>query len=166
MSPFEYPILEPDQPEHPENDLRSDADYANRYRPQPQTFDELADQPDPVAQAAANKRSTKQAIIFACFIPLLTAVLSLLSAMFIRHLGGIRCESNQAVWLCTHAAQVWWPILTSAIPVSGTLICAYITYHKYKNYLRWRPWMGTFWALITFSMVWMTSVLQISITAH
>ena len=37
--------------EHPENDLTSDevsdADYTNLRRPEPQTFDELADAPDP-----------------------------------------------------------------------------------------------------------------------
>ena len=42
------------RPEHPENDLTSDADYANLRRPEPQSFDELADEPDPLEIAAAN----------------------------------------------------------------------------------------------------------------
>ena len=37
------------RPEHPENDLTSDADYANLRRPEPRSFDELADEPDPLA---------------------------------------------------------------------------------------------------------------------
>ena len=36
------------RPEHPENDLTSDADYANLRRPEPRSFDELADEPDPL----------------------------------------------------------------------------------------------------------------------
>lgn len=47
--------------EHPENDLTTDADYANLRRPEPATFDELADAPDPLAVAKANRRSTIQA---------------------------------------------------------------------------------------------------------
>lgn len=50
--------------EHPENDLTTDADYANLRRPEPATFDELADAPDPLAVAKANRRSTIQAIYF------------------------------------------------------------------------------------------------------
>ena len=42
------------RPEHPENDLTSDADYANLRRPEPRSFDELADEPDPLEIAAAN----------------------------------------------------------------------------------------------------------------
>ena len=45
------------RPEHPENDLTSDADYANLRRPEPRSFDELADEPDPLEVAAANRRS-------------------------------------------------------------------------------------------------------------
>ena len=50
------------RPEHPENDLTSDADYANLRRPEPRSFDELADEPDPLEIAAANRRSTRQAV--------------------------------------------------------------------------------------------------------
>lgn len=40
------------RPEHPENDLTSDADYANLRRPEPRSFDELADEKaDDVARA-------------------------------------------------------------------------------------------------------------------
>ena len=50
--------------EHPENDLTTDADYANLRRPEPQSFDELADAPDPLTIAKANRRSSRQALWF------------------------------------------------------------------------------------------------------
>ena len=48
--------------QHPENDLTADADFANRRRPEPQTVEELADSPDPVKVAAANRASSRQAL--------------------------------------------------------------------------------------------------------
>ena len=48
--------------DHPENDLITDADFTNMLRPAPRDFDELADAPDPLVVAQANRRSTRQAI--------------------------------------------------------------------------------------------------------
>ena len=55
--------------DHPENDLITDADFTNMMRPAPRDFDELADAPDPLMVAQANRRSTRQAILWAVITP-------------------------------------------------------------------------------------------------
>lgn len=151
---------------HPENDLSSDADYANRFRPAPTTFDELADAPDPLLIAKKNKRSTKQAITYAFAVIFGTVLIAFLLALVARAQGGPLCESGQATWICSRSAQIWWPLATSLVPVWGTIGCGVILYRKYINYIRWRPWMGTFWTLIPWSMLWMTTTFQMAITGH
>jgi len=152
--------------EHPENDLQSDADYPNRFRPAPQSFEDLANQPDPLVEALANRRSTRQAIAWALATPLLTGIVALLLAALARSLGGPLCESGQATWICSRSAEIWWPLATSAVPVIGLLGSGIIMYKKYLNYTRWSPWMGTFWFLVPFCMLWMTTVFQMSIVGH
>lgn len=152
--------------EHPENDLHSDADFANRYRPSPQSFDELADAPDPLAEAEANRRSTRQAIAYAIAVPVTTIVVALLLLVVTRMIGGPYCESGEAAWLCSPASRLWWPLATSLIPMGGTVGCGIILYRKYINYLRWRPWMGTFWFMVPFSMFWMVGVMPIAIVGY
>ncbi|WP_234461437.1 hypothetical protein [Corynebacterium macginleyi] len=75
-------------PEHPENDLTTDADYANLRRPEPQNFDDLADEPDPVEVAAANRRSTRQAIWYMVSVLVISALYGFGIALFSRLSGG------------------------------------------------------------------------------
>ncbi|AHI23892.1 hypothetical protein B843_12580 [Corynebacterium vitaeruminis DSM 20294] len=152
--------------DHPENDLTSDADYANRFMPPPTTFDELADAPDPLLQAQANKRSTKQAIVYTFSVIFGTILFGLALAFVSRAMGGPQCDSGEAKWMCTSAAEIWWPLATSLVPVWGAIGCGIILYRKYVNYIRWRPWMGAFWTLIPWSMLWMTTTFQMSISNH
>lgn len=150
--------------EHPENDLHSDADYANRYREAPRDFDELADSPDPAVVDALNKRSTKQAVWYTVAVVVGTVVVGFLLAIPARLSGGEFCDAGTATWFCSRSSQIWWPFASSVIPVAGLLGCAFIMNHKLKNYIRWRPWMGAFWVLVPWSMLWMTQVFQIAIT--
>lgn len=60
--------------DHPENDLITDADFTNMMRPAPRDFDELADAPDPLVVAQANRRSTRQAILWAVLTPVVTSL--------------------------------------------------------------------------------------------
>lgn len=152
--------------EHPENDLRSDADRSNRFRPAPKSFDELADAPDPVAEAALNRASTKQAILWALFTPVVTGIVALLLAFVARAQGGPLCDSGDVYWICSRQAELWWPAATSLVPILSTVGCGWIMYRKYLNYTRWRPWMGTFWFLVPFSMLWMVETFQMSIVGH
>lgn len=152
--------------EHPENDLTSDADYANRHRPAPRTFDELADAPDPYLEAQRNRRSTKEAIIFALAVPALTIVVGFVLAVIARMLGGPLCDDGHATWICSRQAEIWWPIASSGVPVGGVLACGFILWHKYISYIRWRPWMGAFWATALWMMFWMTITFQMMIVGH
>lgn len=152
--------------EHPENDLRADADSANLPRPVPRDFDELADAPDPLEEARRNQASTRQAIWWAAGTVLGTFVVAFLLAIPARLAGGELCEVGTATWICSRAAEIWWPIATSIVPVGGVIGCAIMLYRKYINYTRWRPWMGAFWILVPWSMLWMTTVGQMLIVGH
>lgn len=152
--------------EHPENDLRSDADSANRLRPLSQSFDDLADYPDPLVQAKRNRQSTKQAIAWAFGVPVVTGIVAFLLAIVSRSIGGPLCESGDATWICSRSAEIWWPLLTSIVPLAGAVLCGVIMWRKYVTYTRWRPWMGTFWTLIPWMMLWMVTVFQMSIVGH
>ncbi|ANE05118.1 hypothetical protein [Corynebacterium crudilactis] len=153
-------------PEHPENDLVDEADFSNRPRTYSDSFDALADAPDPKIEQAKNKQSSRQALIYLFAVPLVTFVSAYLLAWVSRLQGGPICEAGDAVWICSRAAELWWPITTSLIAFGGMLGSAWILYDKYRNYLRWRPWMGVLWILIPFSMLWGTSVLTLSILGH
>lgn len=156
----------PDPWDHPENDLTTDADFTNRPRPAPKDLDDLLDTPDPAVIAAANRRSTKQAIAWALATPVLTFVVAFLLALLSRVIGGPLCQDGTATWVCSRAAEIWWPLATCVVPVGGALGSGVILYRKYLSYQRWRPWMGTFWFLIPFAMLWMVTVLQMAIIGH
>ncbi|MDO5098779.1 MAG: hypothetical protein Q4D85_08465 [Corynebacterium sp.] len=152
--------------DHPENDLSSDADQSNRFRPQPTTFDELADTPDPLKEAEMNRKSTKQAITWALLTPIVTGIVAYILAWVARIQGGPLCDDGHATWICSRQAEIWWPAATSMVPIIATIGCGVIMYRKYLNYTRWRPWMGTFWFLVPFAMLWMVTVFQMSIVGH
>ena len=151
--------------DHPENDLTQDADFHNRRPPEPQTAEELASSTDPVVQQERNRRSTRQALAWLFGTIALTAGGGFLLALVTRLMGGPLCDAGEAAWLCTRSAQIWWPIVTSIFAMGGVIGCAIIMVRKLNNYTRWRPWMGIFWVLIPFAMMWMLQTWQILITA-
>ena len=151
--------------EHPENDLTADADFANRRPPEPHTAEELASSVDPAVQAARNTQSTRQAIQWLIAIPAITFGLALILGIIFRVMGGPACDAGEASFLCTRDAQIWWSVITGIPPIVGVLGCAFIMNHKLKNYTRWRPWMGVFWVMIPFCMIWLITAGQILIIA-
>ncbi|ALC07030.1 hypothetical protein CDES_13500 [Corynebacterium deserti GIMN1.010] len=153
-------------PEHPENDLVDEADYSNRPRIYSDDIKSLADEPDPVVIREKNQKSSRQAVIYLAAVPLITFVSAYVLAWVSRLQGGPICEAGDAVWICSRAAELWWPIVTSLIAFGGMLGAAWILYDKYRKYLRWRAWMGVLWVLIPFSMLWATSVLPLAILGH
>ena len=138
--------------DHPENDLRADADYSNRPRPQPRSFDELADEPDPAEIAEANRRSSRQAWIFLFAVLISSAVVAGVLGIVFRSMGGPLCEAGEAIWLCTPNAQLIWGIAALTIPTVGMLAAGFIMLSKYRRYLRWRTWMGVFYMLVPHSL--------------
>ncbi|MBX8995163.1 hypothetical protein HCH15_03050 [Corynebacterium testudinoris] len=151
--------------EHPENDLTADADFANLRPPDPQSPEELASWLDPVVQAERNRQSSRQALQFLAAIPAITFVLGLGLLVVFRLIGGPECVAGEAVWLCTRTSQIVWPLVTSIVPIIGVLGCAIIMTRKLNSYTRWRPWMGVFWVMVPFCMVWLITAGQILIPA-
>ena len=150
---------------HPENDLTSDYDYSNRARPDAESFDELADQPDPLEVAARNKASTRQAILYMVSSIVVTLAISGALALIFRLIGGPLCEAVEAVWLCSQSQRTWWAILSSIPPVAALIGCAVIMVRKLNRYERWMPWMGVLWLpLLPFTMWWLTITVGILAT--
>ncbi|WP_175934276.1 hypothetical protein [Corynebacterium sp. Marseille-P4321] len=150
--------------DHPENDLHSPADRFSRVRPEPRTFDDLADEPDPLEIDRRNRRSTRDAIIFGVGTVAVTFLFALVLGLISRMQGGPLCSEGTATWLCTPGWRTWWAVLTSIPPIAGVLSCAVIMVRKLNNYERWMPWMGVFWIpLVPFCMGWL--VLTVGILA-
>ena len=105
--------------DHPENDLITDADFTNMMRPAPRDFDELADAPDPLVVAQANRRSTRQAILWAALTPVVTLLVAGFLAVVARMQGGEYCEAGTATWFCSRQSEIWWPFATSMIPIAS-----------------------------------------------
>ena len=144
-------------PGHPENDLHGSADYYNKSRPEPQSLEEFADQPDPKELNARNEASTRQAIYFAAATVLGTFAVALILAGISRAIGGPLCEAGEATWLCSNTWRTTWALLSSIPPIAGILGCAVIMIRKLNRYERWMPWMGVFWLpIVPFGMWWLT----------
>lgn len=150
---------------HPENDLSSDYDYSNRARPDAESFDELADQPDPLVVAERNKASTRQAILYMVSSIVVTLAVAGTLALIFRLIGGPLCEAGEAVWLCSQSQRTWWAVLSSIPPVAALIGCAVIMVRKLNRYERWMPWMGVLWLpLLPFTMWWLTITVGILAT--
>ncbi len=149
--------------EHPENDLTTDADYANLRRPEPQSFDELADAPDPLTIAKANRRSSRQALWFMVAILLGSALYAVLLAGIFKLAGpDTNCHpAAYASWLCTKTQRTIFATTTMIIPFAGMIGCAVIMVRKLKAYLRWRGWMAIFWVMAGNFMLWGINDIQI-----
>lgn len=150
-------------PDHPENVFSEEADYANLRPTFANDFSDVNRIPDPLEQQRKNEQSSRQALIYLAAVPIVTFVSAFLLAWVARLMGGPLCDAGEATWICSRAAQLWWPISTSLIAFGGMLGCAWILYDKYRNFIRWRAWMGVLWVLIPFSMLWATSVLPMAI---
>lgn len=149
-------------PGHPENDLHAAADYSNKVRPTPHSFDELADQPDPKEVNERNAASTKQALWFAAATVAITFLVAGILAFISRMMGGPLCEAGEATWLCTSTWRTMWAVISSIPPVAGILGCAIIMVRKLNRYERWMPWMGVFWLpIVPFAMWWLTITIGI-----
>ena len=149
--------------EHPENDLTSDADYTNLPRPEPQSFDELADAPDPLAVAEANRRSTRQAVWFMVAILAGSALYALILAGIFKLTGSTDdcIPAGYASWLCTKTQRTVFSTTTLIIPFVGMIGCAIIMVRKLKSYVRWRGWMAIFWVMAGNFMLWGINDIQI-----
>lgn len=150
------------RPEHPENDLADDADYANLQPPAPRNPDELADQVDPAVLAERNQRSSRQAWRY-LFVALIGSLLfALLLAVIFRFVAGAdTCAAVDGRFLCTLTLQRTWAVVVSVPPIAFLIGAMIIMMRKLRAYVRWRPWMGVFWVLVPFTMWVITITVQV-----
>ncbi|MEX3507670.1 hypothetical protein VVR85_09840 [Corynebacterium sp. LK2590] len=151
--------------EHPENDLSTDADFSNVPRPEPHSFDELADEPDPAVIAQRNEQSSRQARWYVGSVLVASFAVAFVLGIIMRLIGGPLCEAGEAAWLCSPGQQIFWGFAVLVVPVFGMLGCGAILVRKYRGYIRWRPWMGVMWVLIPNCMIWIFTGLQYVIVA-
>ena len=97
-------------PDHPENDLSTDADFTNMPRPEPHSLDDLADEPDPARIAELNRASTRQAVWFTVITVALSFAIALGLVFTFRLVGGPDCTAGEAVWFCSTTQRVIWII--------------------------------------------------------
>lgn len=147
--------------EHPENFLAPDQDFMNKVPPEPRTFDELADAPDPLWLAAQNKKSTRQSLWFLGGVVLASLVVGLGLLGIFRALGGPLCEAGQATWICSDTQRWIWMPAAMAVPTFGMVGSGIITMRKLNGYVRWWSWMGVFWFFALYFMLWGIDVLQV-----
>ena len=121
----------------------------------------MADEPDPVEVAAANRHSTRQAIWYMVSVLVISALYGFGVALFSRLTGGPLCEDGTASWLCTDGQRNFFAISTMIIPLLGMIGCAIIMVRKLRRYLRWRSWMAIFWVMAFNFMIWAISDIQL-----
>lgn len=148
--------------DHPENDLSDDADYSNRTPPEPQSFDELADSPDPLARAEANRRSSRQAWQYLLLAVVTSIGFAILLAFGMRMFADpSACADFGGRLMCSQSQQQWWAIIASLPPIGFLIGTMVIMIRKLNRYLRWRPWMGVFWVMVPFTMWCLTVTVQV-----
>lgn len=147
---------------HPENDLSDDADYANLYRPDPESFDDLADQEDPAVVAERNRRSSRQAWQYLLLSIGVSLAFALVLGVIFRFVAGVgTCEEVGARLLCTPGLQKAWAVAVSLPPIAFLLGAMVILTRKVYGFVRWRPWMGVFWVEVLFTMWVVTITVQV-----
>lgn len=148
--------------DHPENDLSDDADYANLYRPAPESIDDLADQEDPAVVAARNRKSSKQAWQYLLLSVGGSLAFALILGVIFRFVAGAdTCDAVGGRLLCTPGLQKTWAVVVSLPPIAFLLGSMVILTRKVYGFVRWRPWMGVFWVEVLFTMWVITITVQV-----
>lgn len=146
---------------HPENFLQPDQDFMNKLPPQPHSFDELADAPDPLWLAEQNKKSLRQSLWFLAGVLMLSLLINLGLLGIFRLMGGSQCVAGQATWLCSNTQRWIWMPVAMCMPTIGLVGSGIITLRKLNGFVRWWSWMGVFWFFALYFMLWGIDVLQV-----
>lgn len=107
---------------------------------------------DPLERLAANNRSSKQAWTWALSMLALAFLSGALIAFTSHLIGGPLCEDSfQASWqpyTCSVAMEWAFGFVPFGIMVISTLGGALGTWWKWRNFLRWRPWLASLWMTV------------------
>lgn len=119
---------------------------------------ELDYEADPLLRLERNNRSTRQAIWFFVGIIVATTLSAILVWIASKVVGGPYCEADSSAQLCSRTFQLLFAIIPTSVAFFGLFGSAFITYYKWKNHQRWRPWVAVIWFIMPFCMAWITSV--------
>ncbi|MBN9644354.1 hypothetical protein JZY06_06990 [Corynebacterium sp. CCM 8862] len=121
---------------------------------------------DPLLRLEDNRKSVRNAIVFAVMIPLLTLTTGLIIALISRSQGGPICDSGHSNWICTRTYEIIFPVLPGVISFGGLIIACGITWRQWAQDRYWQPWLGIIWLLIPFTLLWATGVGAMAIVGH
>lgn len=119
---------------------------------------ELDYEADPLLRLERNNRSTRQAIWFFVGVIVATTLSAILIWISSKVIGGPYCEADSSAQLCSRTFQLLFAIIPTSVAFFGLFGSAFITYYKWKNHQRWRPWVAVIWFIMPFCMAWITSV--------
>ena len=119
---------------------------------------ELDYEADPLLRLERNNKSTRQAIWFFVGVIVSTTLSAILIWIASKVIGGPYCEADSSAQLCSRTFQLLFSIVPTSIVFFGLFGSAFITYYKWKNHQRWRPWVAVIWFIMPFCMAWITSV--------
>ncbi|MGJ4116737.1 hypothetical protein ACN4D0_06960 [Corynebacterium macclintockiae] len=119
---------------------------------------ELDYEADPLLRLERNNKSTRQAIWFFVGVIVSTTLSAILIWIASKVIGGPYCEADSSAQLCSRTFQLLFSIVPTSIAFFGLFGSAFITYYKWKNHQRWRPWVAVIWFIMPFCMAWITSV--------
>ena len=119
---------------------------------------ELDYEADPLLRLERNNKSTRQAIWFFVGVIVSTTLSAILIWIASKVIGGPYCEADSSAQLCNRTFQLLFAIVPTSVAFFGLFGSAFITYYKWKNHQRWRPWVAVIWFIMPFCMAWITSV--------
>lgn len=119
---------------------------------------ELDYEADPLLRLERNNKSTRQAIWFFVGVIVATTLSAILIWISSKVIGGPYCDADSSAQLCSRTFQLLFAIVPTSVAFFGLFGSAFITYYKWKNHQRWRPWVAVIWFIMPFCMAWITSV--------
>lgn len=129
-------------------------------------FSKLDLEMDPLLRLEDNRKSVRNAIIFAIMIPVVTLFTGLVIALISRSQGGPICDSGYSNWICTRTYEILFPVLPGIVSFGGLLVACGITWRQWAQDRYWQPWLGIIWILIPFTLLWATGVGAMAIVGH
>ncbi len=106
--------------------------------------------------AEANRRSTRNAVLYFLLTPVVVLGTAGVIALISRLNGGPFCDAGQATWLCTRTSQILFSLIPGIISLGALFGSAWFTYRAWARQERWRWWIAGLWLSMPFVLAWIT----------
>ena len=144
------------EPHDPQEPIPVDTEPALDSEPaRPSQLDYEA---DPLLRLERNNKSTRQAIMFFIGIILASTLSALLIYLVSQLMGGPLCDADDSAMLCNDTFRWLFAIVPTGIAIFGLFGSVWITYAKWRDRLRWRPWIAVVWFILPYTLAWVISV--------